>query len=61
MSEFDWRSTKDYGRTEDAEITGLAWECLRRNPNYKHDCRGISSTTTVSDEFRRKWGLCFRS
>jgi hypothetical protein len=44
-----------------ADITGFAWECLRRNQNYQRDRRGISPTSTVSDEFRQRWGLCFRS
>jgi hypothetical protein len=61
MSGFDWRSANGYDRTQDAEITGFAWECLRRNPDYQRDRRGISPTSTVSDEFRQRWGLCFRS
>jgi hypothetical protein len=61
MSGFDWRSASGYDRTQDAEMTGFAWECLRRNPNYRRDCRGISPTSSVSDEFRQTWGLCFRS
>jgi hypothetical protein len=61
MSKFDWRSASGYDRAQDAEITGFAWECLRRNQNYQRDRRGISPTSTVSDEFRQRWGLCFRS
>jgi hypothetical protein len=61
MSGFDWRSANGYDRAQDAEITGFAWECLRRNPNYQRDHHGISRASTVSAEFRQKWGLCFRS
>jgi hypothetical protein len=61
MSGFDWRSANSYGRAQDAEITGFAWECLRRNPNYQGDHHGISKTSTVSAEFRQRWGLVFRS
>jgi hypothetical protein len=61
MSGFDWRSANGYDHAQDAEITGLAWEYLRRNPNYQRDHHGISRTSTVSAEFRQKWGLCFRS
>jgi Family of unknown function (DUF6499) len=61
MSKFNWRSASGYDRAQGAEITGFAWECLRRNQNYQRDRRGISPTSTVSDEFRQRWGLCFRS
>ncbi|WP_429031584.1 MULTISPECIES: transcriptional regulator domain-containing protein [unclassified Bradyrhizobium] len=30
-SKFDWSSTNSYERAQGAEITGFAWECLRRN------------------------------
>nr|WP_245322163.1 DUF6499 domain-containing protein [Bradyrhizobium sp. LTSPM299] len=42
-------------------MTGLAWECLRRNPNYQRDHRGNSRSSLVNAEFRQRWGLCFRS
>ena len=48
---------------QDAEITVFAWECLRRNFNYRYDYREIASAKRENDvtaEFRRKWGLCFR-
>jgi hypothetical protein len=61
MSGFDWRSVNSYGRAQDAEMTGFAWECLRRNPEYQRDLRSISPTSAVSAEFRQRWGLCFRS
>jgi Family of unknown function (DUF6499) len=61
MSKFDWRSAKGYDRARDAEISGFAWECLRRNPNYQRDHHGISKTSTGSAQFRQRWGLCFRS
>jgi hypothetical protein len=31
MPVFDWRSPEVYERAQEAEITGFAWECLRRN------------------------------
>lgn len=61
MSGFDWRSAKAYDRAQDAEITGLAWECLRRNPDFQRDHRGLTPPTAVSPEFRQRWGLTFRS
>ncbi|MGY2932813.1 hypothetical protein ACVWZ6_002415 [Bradyrhizobium sp. GM6.1] len=35
MPEFDWRSPDSYKSLEDAEITDIAWECLRRNVDYQ--------------------------
>lgn len=48
---------------ENAELTGVAWEALRRNFKYQYDYREIASAkreSNVTAEFRRKWGLCFR-
>jgi Proteobacterial transcriptional regulator-like domain len=60
MSELNWRSPADfYKRIEEAEITGIAWECLRRNPDFKRDLP--TPGTNVTAEFRQRWGLCFRS
>ena len=41
MSEFSWRMPNDYDRVKDAEITGFAWECLRRNPDYRREHQEI--------------------
>lgn len=61
MPDFDWESPEIYERTQDAEITGFAWECLRRNPDYQRDHREIVARDLhVTAEFRRRWGLCFR-
>jgi hypothetical protein len=63
MSEFNWRSSDAYyKRTEGAELTGFAWECLRRNPDFRRDRLSASPVSlTVSAEFRDRWGLAFRS
>ena len=62
MSKFDWRSPSAYDRVEEADITGLAWECLRRNPNFQADHRSTAKTIpNVSPDFRQRWGLSFRS
>jgi Family of unknown function (DUF6499) len=62
MSRFNWRSSVDfYDRLEGAEITGFAWECLRRNPNFQRDYRAAPPFGGgVSSEFRQHWGLVFR-
>ena len=61
MSDFDWESPEVYERAQDAEITGFAWECLRRNPDYQRDHDEIAGhDSAVTTDFRRRWGLCFR-
>jgi hypothetical protein len=63
MSKFNWRSSADfYNRVEGAEITGFAWECLRRNPAFQQNYLTTApSGLGVSIEFRQNWGLVFRS
>ncbi|WP_407181409.1 transcriptional regulator domain-containing protein [Bradyrhizobium sp. STM 3562] len=42
-------------------MTDLAWESLRRSPNYRADYRqALLKGGQVNPEFRRRWGLCFR-
>ena len=63
MPKFNWRSLDDpyYHHVEEAEMTGIAWECLRRNASFERDYQAIlSSGGTVSDGFRQHWGLVFR-
>lgn len=31
----DWRDDHEYDRFDDLDISGLAWECLRRNSTYR--------------------------
>ncbi|WP_275185594.1 DUF6499 domain-containing protein [Bradyrhizobium sp. CSA112] len=46
---------------QNADLTGLAWECLRRNPEYrKHYCALANPLDAAPAEFRNKWGLSFR-
>jgi hypothetical protein len=62
MSTFDWRSSDAYERAQSAEITGFAWECLRRNPDFQRDHRSASPTSFgVTAQLRQRWGLVFRS
>ena len=64
MPKFNWRSLDDtyYDQIEQAEMTGMAWECLRRNVSFERDCQTISSSgRSISDGFRQHWGLVFRS
>jgi hypothetical protein len=64
MPEFDWRAPESYKRVQDAENTAIAWEYLRRNPDYRRDYEEMARAGRVHNvtaEFRRRWGLCFRS
>ncbi|MFX7906652.1 DUF6499 domain-containing protein [Acinetobacter baumannii] len=41
----------------------MAWECLRRNADYRREYEVMIASSPngeVTDEFRRRWGLCFR-
>ena len=63
MPVFDWQSQEVYERAQDgeAEITGFAWECLRRNPHYQREYAEIVGLDHgVTACFRRRWGVCFR-
>ncbi len=63
MSKFNWRSLDDtyYDHVEEAEMTGIAWECLRRNASFQRDHRAAPlSGPSIGDEFRQHWGLVFR-
>ena len=64
MPEFDWRAPESYKRVQEAEITAIAWEYLRRNPDYRRDYEKMAKAGRVHNvtaEFRGRWGLCFRS
>jgi hypothetical protein len=64
MPKFNWRSLDDtyYDHLEQAEMTGIAWECLRRNASFERDYQTISSSDqTLSGRIRQHWGLVFRS
>lgn len=63
MPEFDWRSPDSYRSLQDAEITDIAWECLRRNADYRREYEAMITSSPdgeVTAEFRRRWGICFR-
>jgi hypothetical protein len=39
MFEFDWRSPETYARLQSTETADFAWECRRRNSDYREDYR----------------------
>ncbi|WP_377828133.1 transcriptional regulator domain-containing protein [Bradyrhizobium lupini] len=60
MSEFDWRSPEAYQQAiKSGEMADFAWESLRRSPNYRASYR--ENRLQMTSEFRRRWGVCFRS
>jgi hypothetical protein len=63
MSEFDWRSPAAYQHAvKSGEIEDFAWESLRRSSNYRSAYRQARSKgDQMTSEFRKRWGVCFRS
>ena len=64
MPEFDWRSPESYNSLQNADITDIAWECLRRNVDYRRDYEAMIANSpdgAVTPEFRRRLGICFCS
>ena len=43
MPDFDWRSPEAYSKLQNADLTGLAWEFLRRNPEYRKHYRTLKN------------------
>ena len=62
MSSRDWRSESAYEELNTASLRDLAWEYLRRNPDYV--CDHARSIAAQSDEAAavavQTWGLRFR-
>ncbi|WP_427144821.1 transcriptional regulator domain-containing protein [Rhizobium pisi] len=65
MSEEEsWRSESAYDYIDTLTTSELAWEFLRRNPDYRSAFQALRSSGRWSDEiataFAQQWGLCFR-
>jgi len=64
----DWRSQHAVDALLGLDRAGLAWEFLRRNPDYREDFRqtlqriasGEISEEAAVTEFSRRWGVSFR-
>jgi Family of unknown function (DUF6499) len=64
----DWRSQESVDALLELDRAGLAWEFLRRNPDYREDFRQTLQRITLNEiaeeaamtEFSRRWGLSFR-
>ncbi|WP_354198994.1 transcriptional regulator domain-containing protein [Aquamicrobium terrae] len=65
MSEDDnWRSDAAYSYVDELTPDDLAWEFLRRNPDYRKSYAELVATGRLNEEeasrFARHWGLRFR-
>lgn len=60
-----WRSSTSYDYFDDLSVSDLAWECLRRNADYRQDyARALSEMDDpeqATSSFRLRWGLRFPS
>lgn len=65
LSDDDWRSEDRYSGLNGASPSDLAWEFLRRNPDYQRDFerikirRAFSAETGAGPDPIRRWGLTF--
>ena len=59
----DWRNAATYAYLQQLNRAELAWEFLRRNPNYDRDFRAAARRTSDQVDFperlTRRWGLRF--
>ena len=51
----DWRDAAAYAYMDDLDPGDLAWECLRRNPDYRREYPAMCDGTLSS----QTWGLRF--
>jgi hypothetical protein len=60
----DWRSAAAYAYLDNLSPAELAWEFLRRNPDYQRDYRAALRDAASQAEFPEplilRWGLRFR-
>src|SRR6266852_3512285 len=60
----EWRSETAYAYLNDLTPAELAWEFLRRNPEYQRDYRAAADATAdqaeLSESLIAQWGLRFR-
>lgn len=56
-----WEDPASYDYLDDLPVSGLAWECLRRNRDYQEDYRaGLQADPDRNrDRLLRRWGLQF--
>lgn len=66
MSNENWRTAAAYDYLADLDTAGVAFEFLRRNPDYQADCKRIvnqdalsTDEDAISASHARRWGLAF--
>lgn len=60
-SKRDWRDPATYQNAETLSATDLAWEFLRRDPDYQKTYQaGRRLSPCAADESAGRWGLRFR-
>lgn len=55
-----WRFAEAYDYLDELPAAELAWECLRRNPDYQKDFEHAQKAVS-RDEWSARWGLRFPS
>lgn len=53
-----WRSPEAYDYLDELPAAELAWECLRRNPEYQKDFAQAQEAAPHGD-WSARWGLRF--
>ncbi len=56
----EWRSEAAYAYLNDLTPAELAWEFLRRNPEYRRDYRATAAQAELPESLIAQWGLRFR-
>ncbi|WP_246682595.1 DUF6499 domain-containing protein [Mesorhizobium sp. B3-2-1] len=54
-----WRDPQAYAFIKGADADAIAWEFLRRNPQYQQDFAASRSAKAMR-ALRKRWGLQFR-
>ena len=63
MTAGDWRSAEAYDYVRDLDPADMAWEFLRRNPDYRQDFDRLARERPDTDRdaaLLHRWGLRFR-
>src|SRR5260370_22777547 len=55
----EWRSEAAYAYLNDLTPAELAWEFLRRNPEYQRDYRASATQAELPESLIAQWGLRF--
>lgn len=63
MLHIEWWHDASYGHIWQLAVSGFAWEYLRRNDEYRHDCQMLALARRQDlerlESFAHRWGLLF--